>query len=238
MTENKENITKAVIITGTSSGLGFELCNIMLDENCTVFSISRRFLPEQLSKAKSNNNLVLLKCDLSKSEQVKNCVSKLEKSLIFYTEVIFINNAGVIDPLGFIVNLDNKAIEEAITINLTSPIIISKMLIGLPKSKVKVINISTGAAKKPILGWPMYCASKAGAKMFFDILEAEAEAGSGRLTVISIDPGAMDTDMQSSIRSLDQASCPTVGYFKDLHVTRKLFSSYDAAKSIVERCCL
>lgn len=236
MKENTDNTKKAVIITGTSSGLGLELCNIMLDKNYTVFCISRRFSPEQISKAKHNDNLLLFKCNLSKLEQVNNCVARLEKSLVIYSEVTFISNAAVIEPLGFITTLDSKGIEEAIAINLTSPIIISKMLIGLPISKVKVVNISTGAAKKPILGWPIYCASKAGARMFFDIMEGEAETE--RLSVISIDPGPIDTDMQLSIRSLDQASCPTVPYFKDLYKSGKLFSSYDAAKFIVQRCCL
>ena len=238
MSDNKDYIKKAVIITGTSSGLGLELCNIMLDKNYTVFGISRRFLPEQILKSKSGNDLVLLKCDLSKVEQVKNCVATLEKSLALYSEVTFFSNAGVINPLGFIASLDNKAIVEAITINLTSPIIISKMLVGLSSSKVRVINISTGAANKPILGWPIYCTSKAGAKMFFDILEAEAKGKAGRLSVISIDPGAIDTNMQKSIRSLDKISCPTVEYFNDLHASSKLLSSYDAAKLIIDRCYL
>jgi benzil reductase ((S)-benzoin forming) len=236
MTENMGNIKKAVIITGTSSGLGLELCDIMLDSNCTVFSISRRFLPKQVLKAQSSKNFVLLECDLAKLAQVNDCVGMLKKTLASCPEVVFISNAAVIEPLGCIASLDNKAIEEAVAINLTSPMIISKMLMGLPKSQVKVINISTGAANKPILGWPVYCASKAGAKMFFDIMEGEAK--SGRFSVISIDPGAMDTDMQESIRKLDQTSCPSVEYFNGLHASSRLSSSYDAAKLIVERCCL
>jgi NAD(P)-dependent dehydrogenase (short-subunit alcohol dehydrogenase family) len=62
-----------------------------------------------------------------------------------------------------------------------------------------IINISSGAAHRPLPGWSAYCAAKAGLAMLTRALAADyAEAG---IRVFGFAPGLVDTDLQGTIRA-------------------------------------
>ena len=48
-------------------------------------------------------------------------------------------------------------------------------------------------------GWALYCATKAGGEMFFNVLASQVN-GDGRVTLANVDPGQMHTGMQADIR--------------------------------------
>jgi benzil reductase ((S)-benzoin forming) len=59
-----------------------------------------------------------------------------------------------------------------------------------------VLHIGSGASKHPIPHWSAYCTTKAAAAMFFACLAVENPGWK----IVDMDPGVLDTDMQSAIR--------------------------------------
>jgi NAD(P)-dependent dehydrogenase (short-subunit alcohol dehydrogenase family) len=66
------------------------------------------------------------------------------------------------------------------------------------KSGGSIINVSSGAAYRPLEGWSSYCAAKAGLAMMTRSIALET---SGRIRIFGFSPGTIDTDMQVKIRA-------------------------------------
>ena len=62
-----------------------------------------------------------------------------------------------------------------------------------------IVNLSSGAAHRPMEGWSAYCAGKAGLAMLTRAIHEEYAAQGIR--VFGFAPGVVDTDMQGSIRA-------------------------------------
>ena len=149
----------------------------------------------------------------------------------------FINNAGTVEPIGGIGALSEEALRQAAQINFVSPMLFCNRLVGLcrkKRQKLKIINISTGAANYPIAGWGSYCSTKAAFKMFLDVL-AEQEKDGGCVEVIHVDPGVMDTGMQERIRSTSSDEFPRLAEFLTYKETGKLRAPEDVAHEIVQK---
>lgn len=226
---------KTVLLTGISSGLGQAFFDYLITKELNLCCISRRFLPYQQEIAQSKANISLVKHDLNDTD---NLVSKINEALGLVLklseEIVFINNAGMINPIGGIGKLDEKALEESIKVNFHSPVLISNYLFSLSQDKIiKILNISSGAANYPIAGWPMYCSTKAGIKMFFDVL-AEQFKNNQNVMVHNIDPGVMDTQMQTIIRKSGNDDFPMHEYFVGLKSDEKLLLPEQVAEKIMK----
>jgi NAD(P)-dependent dehydrogenase (short-subunit alcohol dehydrogenase family) len=68
----------------------------------------------------------------------------------------------------------------------------------MEKDSGTIINISSGAAALPLVGWGAYNTAKASLKMLSQVLYKEVQ-GSG-VRVFSMQPGGVDTRMQEEIR--------------------------------------
>jgi benzil reductase ((S)-benzoin forming) len=149
------------------------------------------------------------------------------KRLISGNEICFINNAGIVDPISKIEDLDNDAIDNIIAVNVKSAVLITKYILGnFNENKLSFVNISSGAANRAINNWSLYCSTKAFVKMFFNVAEKEYPEHS----FFNIDPGVIDTDMQKNIRDSD---FPDVSDFQRLEKEGKLQSAKDVAKEII-----
>jgi benzil reductase ((S)-benzoin forming) len=217
---------KVFIITGANRGLGKGFVDILIkNENYYIISISRSQSEEQ--KAYTLSRFYFLNADLS--ESTLNEKLQVIKKLIYNKEVFFINNASVIEPITKIENLVEDSIDLTISVNIKSAILITNFILLHSGNQTSTfINISSGAANRPIKNWSLYCASKAFMAMFFNVAKSEYK----QHRFFNIDPGVMDTKMQESIRV---AEFPDVGDFKNLQYEGKLKSPKDVATGILKR---
>ena len=95
--------------------------------------------------------------------------------------------------------------------------------------QIQVINISSGAARKPYPGWAVYCASKAALDRYSEVLQVEAPFAQ----IASIAPGVLDTAMQADIRQSTAEDFPNIQRFIDLHAEQALSSPLAVAKQIL-----
>jgi NAD(P)-dependent dehydrogenase (short-subunit alcohol dehydrogenase family) len=110
---------------------------------------------------------------------------------------VLINNASTLGPtpLPLLADTDQEAFEEVVRVNLTAPFLLARALVGgmLLRGSGAIINVSSDAAVNGYPGWGAYSAAKAGLDGLSRVWAAEL-CGFG-VTVVSVDPGDMDTDM-------------------------------------------
>jgi NAD(P)-dependent dehydrogenase (short-subunit alcohol dehydrogenase family) len=110
-----------------------------------------------------------------------------------------VNNAGIITPIGRIdtVPIDDWA--QNIAVNLVAAFHVIQLAInGMPDGGT-IINLSSGAAHRPLEGWSAYCAGKAGLAMV--TRSVHEEFGGKGIRIFGFAPGVVDTDMQGTIRA-------------------------------------
>ena len=155
---------KTVIITGANRGLGEAFVDVLIkDEDCFVISLSRSLSKEQ--QGYSSKNFRFIKVNLAE-DNVGEKITVL-KDLIGDEAVCFINNASIIEPIVKIEDLDEAAIDNTISVNIKSTMLITKYLLkNFSINVLTFVNISSGAANRAISNWSLYCSSKAFIQMF------------------------------------------------------------------------
>src|SRR5690606_39270192 len=100
-------------------------------------------------------------------EQMEEIVSSVDITSL--ESAVLINNAGVLSPTGPIEKATSRDIANHVEVNLTAPIILSSAFIRITENweiPKTILNISSGAGRKPYSGWSCYCATKAGLDHF------------------------------------------------------------------------
>lgn len=223
---------KILIITGGSKGLGLGLAKEYHKNGYRVISISR-------SKAEKLYFEEQYQCDLSKSETIESTLDEIFSHLDKNNtkQLTLINNAGELGTVNTIENLTPSEINHTIQVNLSAPLILSSLFIKLSKDwncKKQIFNISSGAAVNPYESWVMYCASKAGLDMMTKVVSKEQRDLSNGVSIVSIYPGIVATDMQEKIRNTPKENFKAVQRFIDFYEQGDLFSPEQVAKKIYD----
>lgn len=114
---------------------------------------------------------------------------------------ILVNNAGIIGPIGRILDVSPEDWGRNIQTNLIAAFHATQTAIRhmVTQGGGTIVNLSSGAAHRPMEGWSAYCAGKAGLAMLTRSVHLEyADQG---VRVFGFAPGVVDTDMQGSIRA-------------------------------------
>ncbi|MEH7110102.1 (S)-benzoin forming benzil reductase [Bacillus sp. JJ1764] len=230
---------KYAIVTGASKGLGEAIAKRMINEKIAVVSVSRTE-NDRLKKwaLEKGVDYIHLSCNLSLEKEVQEVFMEIAH-LIFQNdpnELLIFNNAGVIEPIHTVGNLDQTPIMRNIQINLIAPIYITNLFLGKAQqtdTKVQVINITSGAAVRPIEGWSIYCSSKAGLNMFTQTAAQEQKELNTHHKIIAFSPGIMDTDMQAQIRSSSEDAFKELEKFKEFKEKNMLRKTDVVADALV-----
>ncbi|UYP01001.1 (S)-benzoin forming benzil reductase [Oceanotoga sp. DSM 15011] len=228
------------IITGASRGLGESIVkNLMKNEN-EIICISRTVNKDIIELAHEKNVRVeYIDFDLNDIYRIEELFEEIfEKIEISKTENLYlINNAGVIVPIKPMGKIENEEIIDNVKVNMIAPILMTNVFLKKTKeiyiNKV-VLNISSGAAVKPVYGWGAYCSSKSGLNMFSQVSALEQEKIGTNTKIISFAPGVVDTSMQHKIRNSKEKDFIDVKKFIDLKNNGILLTPGMVASKIVE----
>lgn len=218
---------RLAIITGGSKGLGLALCEQFLACGYQVIEFSRT-APHSYS----------IRVDLASPQACRDIVEKAIESIAVGTlkELVLINNAGTLDPIGASSQKPAAAVLANLNTNFTSAILVLSALVArfqsapVPK---RIANISSGAAQKGYAGWALYCASKAGLENYMRALAIEQQREPHPFTAINIDPGVINTDMQAMIRASTAQDFPEVARFIQRKHLGGLADPFDVAAAIL-----
>jgi benzil reductase ((S)-benzoin forming) len=212
------------VVTGTTRGLGAALAaRIAATEGNELVTLSR-----------SAADITL---DLSDPAEVERAGDTLEQRLRgrSYAKAVLINNAGVIGPIGPLDEVPAAELARNLAVNLTGPMLLMRAFLRATDAVPlrRIINISSGAARRPIFGWSAYCAAKAGLDMASRTAALEA-AGRGRaVEIVSLAPGVIDTDMQGTVRAASVEAFADVERFRQLKAEGALRRPEDVAADIL-----
>ena len=148
-----------------------------------------------------------------------------------------ISNAGVVEPIGTLGVINTASLASAFAVNALAPAILARKLLATADAqgtRLRILNISTGAAHRQLPGLAAYCASKAAAKMILDCLAKERPD----VAIEHIDPGVLDTDMQRMLRSTDEPALPVRQMFVNFETEGELRHPRDVAHEILTRARL
>jgi len=208
-------MSKTYIITGVSRGIGKALAEHFLSKNHAVIGIGR-------SHAIQNPNFHFIELDLLDAKAIQN----LQLPTIESAEIILINNAGIIGNIERISSMKEDCISEIMQVNVIAPIQLTRKISEFCGNEklFTLVNISSGAGKRPIPSWAGYCASKAAIDLFSQTFLLEERELGKATKVYSVSPGVIDTDMQIQIRSTDEKAFSSLENFQNLKSENKLES--------------
>lgn len=219
-----------VLITGHSYGLGAALAAAWLQHGARVIGLARRTNPElaatypdQLQETAINLADSQAVLDYTRSDAFRHICQEADTLWLF-------NNAGTVAPSAPLGAQADDDITHALNLNITAPLLLANATVAHARDheRVRIVHISSGAARKPYPGWSIYGASKAA------LDRHAADAAAEGVRIVSLAPGVVDTAMQAGMRN--DAAFPLREQFAALHADGKLQSASDTAAQILAYC--
>lgn len=189
---------KTAFITGASRGIGAAAARAFAAQGANVALISRSTGEIADLAGEIGKKALAIPCDVSNWTEMARAIDATVET--FGSLDVLINNAGIIEPIGPLAQMDVDSWNSVIDVNVKG--VFHGMRAALPIMEAQgsgtVITISSGAAHRALAGWSAYCTSKAAAKMLTEA--AHVEHGE-RLRIMGLSPGTVATQMQRDIKA-------------------------------------
>ena len=190
---------KVALVTGATRGIGAAIATALAQAGATVIgtatseagaaAITQRF-------AESNITGTGMVLDVTNSDSVNAVIKAIAEQ--FAAPTILVNNAGITKD-NILMRMKDEEWTDVIDTNLTSVFRLAKACVR-PMTKARwgrIINISSVVGAMGNAGQANYSASKAGVGGFTRALAKEL--GSRNITVNTVAPGFIDTDMTKDL---------------------------------------
>jgi benzil reductase ((S)-benzoin forming) len=206
------------IVTGTSSGIGAAVAGALLKKSWRVIGIARR------ASVLRDANFQQLSIDLG---NVRDAPEKIEREVGpllndgSWERLALVNNAATTGDLQPLETLGASSVLDALALNTVLPMWLMGFVVrhARPDAILRIVNVSSGLAVHPHPGVGTYCASKAALRMAGMVLAQELTSPQRptaiprNAAILSYEPGVVDSEMQTSIRTQSAATFPWVGTF-------------------------
>lgn len=186
---------KTVLITGATSGIGFELAKLFAKDNYDMVIVARNTneLSEtsQVLKEIAPITVTSISKDLFRKEAAKEIYDELKQQGISID--VLVNDAGQ-GQYGEFADADLDRLTDIIQLNITSLVSLTHLFLNdfLAKGSGKILNLSSIASKSPGPWHAVYHATKAFVQSFTEGIRSEVKEKG--ITVTALLPGATDTD--------------------------------------------
>ena len=178
---------KCVLVTGSSSGIGYEITSNLLDLGAKVIGIARNHDKSNLE----NKNYITYNCDVSVHDKLEILLKQILKN---HPQInCLISNAGY-GNFGPLENYSTSQINKFLSTNLTSHLVITKHLLPhFKRNKIgDIIFIGSEAGLSGAKNGSLYCTAKFGLKGFSEALSKDVVNNNIRVSIIN--PGMVRTD--------------------------------------------
>jgi sepiapterin reductase len=227
------------ILTGASRGLGAAIAEQLLADDVLLLTLSRRPVAELAKKAAAAGAAIEqwaidIGHDIGAAARLEAWLHR--QSANGFRSAALINNAGVVGRVGSITLSSADELAAVLQINLEAPLLLTAAFLRATRDWVldkRVLNISSGAAQRPITGWTSYCASKAGLDMFTRTTAQDESLLANPARLVALAPGIIDTDMQGELRAADAGGFPDQARFVEYHATGQLVTPTWAAERVL-----
>ncbi len=175
-------ITRTVLVTGASSGIGRAIAEKLLQQGHRVIAVSRTI--------QTMTGLMTVQLDLNRLQDLTPQLKQLVKDHPDIDAVIF---AAGIGQFGSLEEFSYSQIETLMNVNFTSQVFLTSALLPALKRKKRadLIYIGSEAALKGSRKGAIYCASKFALRGFTQALREECSNSGVRVCLLN--PGMVKT---------------------------------------------
>jgi benzil reductase ((S)-benzoin forming) len=222
---------RVAVITGASRGIGAGIAQRFCDLGIRV-GICARKRPDPPSGA-DRHQVLTIAADVRDSSDLEGLGAVTAER--FGQIDIWVNNAGVLEPVGMLAEVDPGRVAHQIAVNVTGVANGTRTFARHVRRREGggiLINVTSGAARSVYPGWAVYCASKAAVDQMTAVVAVEEEAHG--LRAYAVAPGLVDTDMQEMIRRSTPEAFPAVLRFIEAKRTGEFNSPAWVADAILE----
>ncbi|MBO6740156.1 MAG: SDR family oxidoreductase [Phycisphaerales bacterium] len=187
------------IVTGAGSGIGKAIAQRLAKHGPVVLAGRRQAPLQEVASGLGDEgkDWLVVPTDISKGEDRTRLI---DQTLAAFGRIDVLVNNAAIGTCGELGTLGEPDIEQLIDINLTAPILLTRLALQhLQKTSGCVVSIGSRAAIDPFPGLGTYGCTKAG-------LEAMARAIRNeypQIRAYTVHPGAVETEMLRSIVSAE-----------------------------------
>lgn len=181
-------MSKTIVITGASRGIGFALTQLALQEGHRIYALSRNIQP-----LKKSERLYPYRIDLSEEQSLPIFAEQLQKEGIKIDALI--HNAGMLlnKPFSETTTADFESIYRVNVFGLAA---LTRLLLPLIEPKGHIVSISsigglTSSAKFP--GLAAYSSSKGAVSILTELLAEEYKETGPAFNALAL--GAVQTEM-------------------------------------------
>ena len=179
---------KVILITGASSGIGFDAAQTLAQQGHCVFAAARR---TELMEPLKAYGVHVIKMDVTDEKSMKDGVETLIQAM-GHSDVL-INNAGY----GYFGAIENVPMEEArrqLEVNVFGLARLTQLVLPYMRQQKngRIINTSSIAGKMVFYMGGWYNITKYSVEAFSDALRMEMKPYG--IDVVMIEPGAIKTD--------------------------------------------
>ncbi|MBO4738939.1 MAG: SDR family NAD(P)-dependent oxidoreductase [Bacteroidales bacterium] len=179
---------KTILITGASSGIGYNTAMVLAEQGHKVYAAARRV--EKMEPLRQKG-VIPIKMDVTSEDSIKNGLNIMvqnEKSID-----VLINNAGY----GYFGAIENVSMEEAhrqLEVNVFGLARLCQLVLPIMRQQGagRIINTSSVAGKSVLYFGGWYHVSKYAVEAFSDALRMEMKPFG--IDVILIEPGGIKTE--------------------------------------------
>ncbi|WP_036252413.1 3-oxoacyl-ACP reductase FabG [Methylobacter sp. BBA5.1] len=190
-------MTKQVaLVTGASRGIGRAIAERLAEDGFFVLGTATSDNGADSISAYLGENGKGLKLDVANPESIAEVVKAVSDE--YGAPTVLVNNAGITRD-NLLMRMKDDEWDEIINTNLTSVFRMSKAVLrGMMKAKTgRIINISSVVGATGNAGQANYAAAKAGMIGFAKSMAKEV--GSRNITINTVAPGFIDTDMTKEL---------------------------------------
>jgi len=196
---------KYMLITGASSGIGFETFSKCFRNNIYPIAVIRnyeKFKNNLFHQNLQNNKFSLINCDLEDINAVENIVNEVKKITKKLDHLVI--NAGFIETSAALMTTKSN-IEKHLNINFISQILIAQSIsksFFIKQKKGSIVAISSSAAIDANEARMAYAASKSALSTAIRVLSKELGKINIRANIVA--PGLTDTKLMQNSTNRDQ----------------------------------
>ncbi len=175
-------------IVGASTGIGLELCRLLLMRGDQVYASARR-LGELEQLASQYPNLHCLPLDVQDSQA---CEAAAQRIAAEGGLDVLVANAGVCHYMD-LPEFDLAKVQQTMQVNLVAPMQLTALCLPMLKDKGQLVYVSSAAAYLPLPRAQSYGASKAALSHYAEIMASELPRQQVQVSVVY--PGFVDTPL-------------------------------------------
>lgn len=197
---------KNVLVTGGTRGLGLGVCEQLIEQGYRVIATGRSITEPLQARmdAAPDGRLVFEAFDLSDADEIQNFLRHVTKS---HGPLYGLVNNAALGYDGVLATMHESQIDQLLRVNVLAAVLVAKYAARsmLIQRSGRIVNVASIIASTGFSGLSVYAASKAAMVGFSKSLSREL--GKAGITVNSVSPGYMATDMT---RGIDDEKLATI----------------------------